>query len=54
MFAIKITSGFEQNVRRVGKYETKAEAIAAARWMKSTGTGVRPGEYAVAVPWRAA
>lgn len=54
MYAIKITSGFEKNIRRVGKYETKAEAIAEARWMKATGTGVKPGEYAVAVPWRMA
>jgi hypothetical protein len=48
MYTVKITSGFEQNVSRVGRYETKAEAIAAARYMKANGIGT--GRYYVAVP----
>jgi hypothetical protein len=51
MFAVKITTGFEQNVRRVGKYETRMEAVAAARWMKSRAG--QDGRYYVAVPYRA-
>lgn len=46
MFTVKITAGFEQNVRLVGRYETKAEAIAAARYLKSQNAGA----YCVAVP----
>lgn len=46
MFSVKITSGFEQDVRIVGRYETKAEAIAAARYLKSQNAGA----YCVAIP----
>jgi len=48
MYAVKITSGFENNVSFVGRYETKAEAIAAARYMKAKG--IRGGRYYLAVP----
>ena len=48
MFAVKITGGFEQNVRYVGRYETKPEAIAAARYLKANNAG----RYCVAVPVR--
>lgn len=47
MYTVKITSGFETNVNFVGRYETKAEAIAAARYLKAqSGTG----RYYLAVP----
>ncbi|MEN6547472.1 MAG: hypothetical protein ABFE07_15675 [Armatimonadia bacterium] len=48
MYAVKITSGFENNVSFAGRYETKAEAIAAARYMKAKG--IRGGRYYLAVP----
>lgn len=48
MYAVKITAGFERNVSYVGKYETKAEAIAAARYMKANNIG--GGRYYLAVP----
>jgi hypothetical protein len=48
MYAVKITAGFEQNVSYVGQYETKSEAIAAARYMKAHGIG--GGRYYLAVP----
>ncbi len=48
MYTVKITAGFEQNVSYMGRYETKAEAIAAARYMKSKGIG--GGRYYVAMP----
>jgi hypothetical protein len=48
MYTVKITAGFEQNVSYMGRYETKAEAIAAARFMKAKG--IRGGRYYLAVP----
>lgn len=45
-WTVKITAGFEQNVRYAGHYTDKAEAIAAARAMKAAGAGA----YCVAVP----
>lgn len=45
-YTVKITAGFEQNVRYAGNYATKPEAIAAARAMKAAGAGA----YCVAVP----
>ena len=48
MYTVKITAGFERNVSYMGRYETKAEAIAAARYMESEGIG--GGRYCVAVP----
>lgn len=51
MYTVKITAGFEVNNRYVGLYETKAEAIAAARYMKANKIG--GGAYYVAVPAKA-
>lgn len=48
MYTVKVTAGFEQKVSYVGRYETKPEAIAAARYMKANGTG--GGRYYLAVP----
>lgn len=48
MYTVKITSGFEKNVSFMGLYETKTEAIAAARYMKAKG--IRGGRYYLAVP----
>lgn len=48
MYTVKITSGFEQAVSYIGRYETKTEAIAAARYMKDKG--IRGGRYYLAVP----
>lgn len=48
MYTVKITSGFENNVSFAGRYETKAEAINAARYMKDQG--IRGGRYYLAVP----
>lgn len=45
-YTVKITAGSEQNVRYAGRYDTKAEAITAAREMKCAGAGA----YCVAVP----